>query len=353
MDASQQDEPMSDEIIVVTSPKAGSGANRDQIPRLKELLDAKGAESTVTTSIDEMLERIEKRKRKGMPSPVIVTAGGDGTIGLVADNVSAETPLVPMPLGTENLLARHFGHQADAKSVVETIESGETYQLDAGRANGRLFLVMVSCGFDADVVRRLHLRREGHISKLSYLRPIWHSMLRYRFPRLRVHQTEADTAAQHQGGRDSRLQNEQSSTDLRPSKLASTATDSKSATTAPTPTDVGWAMVFNLPCYGGGMSIEPGSVGNDGQLDLITFGNGSLIGGVRYVAGITLGRHLKFADVHRSHATKLRIESDQRVPYQLDGDYAGKLPLDIELLPARVRLKIPPTAVKEAESGTE
>ena len=41
---------------------------------------------------------------------------------------------MPMPLGTENLLARQFGHTAVAEAVIETIRHGERYELDGGVA---------------------------------------------------------------------------------------------------------------------------------------------------------------------------------------------------------------------------
>ena len=40
-------------------------------------------------------------------------------------------------------------------------------------------------------------------------------------------------------------------------------------------------------------------------------------------------------------ASRLRIESDEPVPYQLDGDPGGMLPLDIEIIPQRLTLVAP------------
>ena len=41
---------------------------------------------------------------------------------------------------------------------------------------------MIGCGFDAEVVRRVHLERDGHITRLSYLKPIWESIRSYEYP---------------------------------------------------------------------------------------------------------------------------------------------------------------------------
>jgi diacylglycerol kinase family enzyme len=42
----------------------------------------------------------------------------------------------------------------------------------------------------------------------------------------------------------------------------------------------------------------------------------------------------------------LRIESDEPVPYQLDGDPGGLLPVDVEVLPERLRLVVTPAAAR-------
>ncbi len=88
-------------------------------------------------------------------------AGSQVISGIIAHQrgMGCDIPIVPMPLGTENLLARQFGHTATAESVVKTIRYGTSYRLDAGLANDKSFLIMATCGFDAEVVRGMHLTR--------------------------------------------------------------------------------------------------------------------------------------------------------------------------------------------------
>ena len=335
-------QPESARVLIFTSPKAGSGIGRDQIPRLEMLLRELGVDVQIVHQVDQLRRLVSEGQENGEDqasskcsensgrgtTTIVVAAGGDGTLSLACatlfltddkihhvpeGNLSASAEgkpepggvvVLPMPLGTENLLARHFGQVADAAAVLETIRYGQLFMLDAGLANGKPFLVMATCGFDAEVVREMHERRQGHINRFSYLVPIFNALLRYRFPQLKLTVDE---------------------------------------------TEVGkccWVMSFNLPKYGGGLAIEPDALGDDGLLDVIVFERGSIVSGLRYVAGIWTGRHLDAEDVTRLRGKTIQVESKKPVAYQLDGDYGGQLPLAIVTLPAAVPLIVP--AVNDA-----
>lgn len=289
------------QVLIFTSPKAGSGARRDQVPRLFEMLRAATVDVSLVHTVTALREQCMQTSRS--TSQVIIPAGGDGTISLAASCVGPEIPIVPMPLGTENLLARQFGHRAAAESVFQTIRCGASHRIDAGIAGGRLFLIMATSGFDAEVVRAMHLTRQGHIRRHNYFNPIVRAMRLYPFPTIQL-----------------RVDGEQT-------------------------IECRWAMVFNLPQYATGLSIEPDAIGHDGLLDVIAFRGGSIYTGLKYLAGIKTGRHRSFGDVIRRRGASIELAASDRVPYQLDGDYVGRLPLKIETLPERVQLLLPPNLI--------
>ncbi|MEZ6076456.1 MAG: diacylglycerol kinase family protein [Pirellulaceae bacterium] len=82
----------------------------------------------------------------------VVSAGGDGTAGALANLLPSHVPLLLFPLGTENLLAKHLGITGDVRQSRTILRSYQRHLLDVGRAGQKLFLVMLSCGFDAEVV---------------------------------------------------------------------------------------------------------------------------------------------------------------------------------------------------------
>ena len=82
-------------------------------------------------------------------------------------------------------------------------------------------------------------------------------------------------------------------------------------------------------------------------MDLALFRNGSLWHGLRYLGFSLFGRQRVLKDFRSGCAARVRIESDRPVPYQLDGDPGGMLPLEIHVLPGRMHLLAPAARVRE------
>ena len=235
----------------------------------------------------------------------MIAAGGDGTIAEIANRTAAGTPLAVFPLGTENLLAKYLEVTHDCAAFADAIAEGRTTWIDAGRANGRIFLLMAGVGFDAEVVHRLHAERTGSIRHLTYVKPILQAIRKYNYPELRVFCSQAGEPWSE-------------------------------------PIRCRWAFVFNVPRYGLGLNFVPDGNAADGQLDLCTFERGGLMAGLHYLIAIVRGRHQESPGFRAWRGPRLRIESDAQVPYELDGDASGKLPLEIEILPRQLRLLVPP-----------
>lgn len=295
------------EVLIAVNPTAGARSGRDKVEQVRQGLLAAGYSVAVLEDRDEVARRSAETLEAGALR-ALVCAGGDGTVAFAANVSPPGTPLSILPLGTENLLAKYLGRRADAESIVADVRSGWIARLDAGLANGRLFTLMVGIGFDAEVVRRLHARRRGHIRHWSYAKPIWESVRSYTYPELRVTWESAPQGAQE--------------------------------ATMEQPVGARWVFVANLPRYAKGLGIVPEAVATDGLLDVSTFRRGGLWTGLRYLWSVVRGRLRRCADCRMWRTRRVRIESDEPVPYQLDGDAGGTLPLEIEILPERLTLNV-------------
>jgi diacylglycerol kinase (ATP) len=307
------------QVLIGVNPRAGAGDRMMVVDRLERELASRGFEVDVFVDVNRLAEE-SAAALAAQELRAVVAAGGDGTLRLIAERTSPGAPLLALPLGTENLLARYLGLSADPIQIAAVIAEGLVIQLDAGQAGNRLFALMAGCGFDAEVVRRLHHERQGHIHHLSYAKPIFDSILEYGYPELRVVYTPVDAPR-----------------DAEPSAEITAR----------------WVFVVNLPRYAGGLSFSPSAVGTDGLLDVCTFKEGSLWHGLMYLGGVMLGQHEAMQDFVRVQTRRLRIEAAGRAPYQLDGDPGGDLPVEISVLPRRLTLLVARSWIEQQPAGAE
>jgi diacylglycerol kinase (ATP) len=306
-------------VLIAANPRAGYQNRREVVERFCQELLARGFEPTIHGEIEQLAKEAERLLASGQLRAV-VAAGGDGTFRLVAERTPPGTPLLILPLGTENLLARYLELSTDIAELTRIIAEGRTVRFDAGqvcdgKAGERLFTLMAGCGFDAEVVRRLHNERSGHIHHLSYAKPILEAIRKYEYPELRVYYAPAGS-----------------------DELSGEIT-------------ARWVFVVNLPRYAGGLSFAPQASGTDGLLDVCTFKEGTLMYGLMYLGGVMLGQHEGMQDFTRVQTRKLRVEAAGNVPFQLDGDPGGELPAEFSVLPGRIRLLIDPAWSKR--QGTQ
>ncbi len=285
-------------VLIGFNPNAGATSSESPIARLSDALKQRGLEVQLETDIERIAVESERLLASGQLRAV-VAAGGDGTASLFANRLRAETPLAIYPLGTENLLAKHLCVSNNPVPLADAIGVGHTARLDAGLANGRVFLVLASCGFDAEVVHQLHGQRRGNISRLSYAWPLFRSITKYRYPNMRI---------RCDGGPEFSAR---------------------------------WAFVFNAPQYALQLPIVHDASCLDGKLDLCSFRGGNLFNVIIYASGVVLRQHRKWKDTFVTKFESLVIESDEPVPYQLDGDPGGHLPLEIKVAPQRLRVVVP------------
>lgn len=113
----------------------------------------------------EIEARIRQLLATGEISRLII-GGGDGTLASAAA-LAAGTPVALgiLPLGTMNLVAQTIGMDADLATALRQLREAEARPVDAGRANGRLFLHHVSFGLQPRMVR---IREKlGYSSRLT------------------------------------------------------------------------------------------------------------------------------------------------------------------------------------------
>ena len=305
--------------MISLNPNAGARPQSQAVAELADLLTRRGFQVQTIGEIAEIRDQAAELLRDGRLRCVIA-AGGDGTVRLVAANTPPETPLAVLPLGTENLLAKYLKSSADPEKMAALIEAGCFMQMDAGEAQGRLFTLMAGCGFDAEVVRRVHSARTGNIQHFAYAKPILDTIRNYDYPLITVYYRPIGQPAAPSA-----------------SAAGHTALD---GSRWPNVITGKWVFIVNLPRYAGGLNFAPRALGDDGLLDICTFRTGSIWSGLWYLCGAAWGVHESMRDFQTVQTDHLRIEAAGPASYQLDGDPGGDLPVEIRILPRRLKLLV-------------
>ncbi len=308
-------------VPILANPYSGNGPNRQRVDALAAALRVVGLEARLVWDRAERAALLADADI-GSWCRCVVAAGGDGSVAdALNDLASTEScahkvapdhaspvgravPFATLPMGTENLFARQFGFDRSATRLAEAIARGQTVGVDLGLVEGagrpRLFTLMASAGFDAEVVHRMdRWRRTGEhlkrVNRLSYAPRMLSAAAGYRYPRVSL---EAD---------------------------GKTYTGSH-------------AFVFNIPQYGGNLGIGKHADPSDGLLDWVVFERPGAVRMLGYGASVVLGRHLLRGDVRHGRSASVRLDSEAGVPMQADGDPVGSGPATVRACAGAVRV---------------
>jgi len=285
--------------LVVVNPIAGRGAAGRCLARLEEGLRTIGLSASVELTRSAGDARAITNKL-APDHELVVVVGGDGTLNEVINGLGVDRPLALFPVGTGNVVAKELRLPRKVGGFCRMVGGGRQRAVDVCSAGGRRFVAFVGAGFDALVARRMAERRTGAIKMADYTGLILGSLARYDFPAI---------SATVDGGE----------------PMASR----------------GFVLVSNLRSYGGPFVITPKARCDDGQLDVCVLPRA---GRARYVwamLGLIARLPSALVGARQLRGRRVRLEAEGEVPYQVDGDPAGNLPVEVEVLDRKVRFLVP------------
>jgi diacylglycerol kinase (ATP) len=198
-------------------------------------------------------------------------------------------------------LGIRFGDGDLENRVSTAIQRHEILPLDAGRANGHLFLQVAGVGFDAQVVYHLDRLRRGPINFWSYMLPSFLSLVEYAPATITVRLDGREIVSN----------------------------------------ECGMAFVGNLAQYGTGFPVLVHARPDDGLLDVCVVKCKSRAKLIQMFLLAATGEHVHDEDVIYQKGKHVEIDSPVDVPLQIDGDPAGHTPVRIDLLPVRLPFIVP------------
>lgn len=117
-------------ITVIHNPSSGAG-NLTK----RQLLTALKSDGHEVSYDDDHRTNLSKKLKA--PADVVIAAGGDGTVSAVARRlVGSDKPLIAVPLGTANNLAKGLAMELDLDKVLQTLRDPRDKRMDIGVASG-------------------------------------------------------------------------------------------------------------------------------------------------------------------------------------------------------------------------
>ena len=266
---------------------------------LREVMQRHGLHVELLSSSSEEDCRRLAREAVGDGYPIVVAAGGDGTIGCVAAELEgSRTALAMLPLGSVMNIPRMLGVPRDLEAAAELLKRPRVREVDIGEANGRPFYEAASVGMNAAMFREAQHFDEGDYS--SPLRTIWVA-LRYRPARMRLH---LDEGAIH--------------------------------------TRALMVVISNGPYTGVGMTVAPQARLDDGRFDVVVFRHFSKFELLRHLLSIAFGRRRLTPHARTYRSTRVRVESARPLPCRADSHDLGTTPLECRVRRAALRVVVGP-----------
>jgi YegS/Rv2252/BmrU family lipid kinase len=302
-------------VVLVTSPRSRRAASG--LPRARAALRELGLEVAVELPVTLVSRLPELLDRGDGPPPLVVAAGGDGTVGAVANHL-ADTPAVlgVLPLGTSNDFARSLGIPMRIDRAVRLLRDGKVSTIDLGR--------LVVPG--SDPLHFVHAATAG--LNVSFAKLATRASLRRRLGRL-TYAVAAATALRERTSFQCEIRYEGRSERWRLTHLS----------------------VINAPVFGGflGMRVS-GSNPDDRLLDVLAVEDlpvrRVLLAAIYQLFGIA--RPLK--GVHALHVSEMRVHTDEPLEVALDGEVLGRLPADFVVAGEALRV-ITPVDFADVDDG--
>jgi YegS/Rv2252/BmrU family lipid kinase len=271
--------------------------------RLRDVLTEHGVTDPLWFEVSKSRKvpaRVKEAIEKG--ADLIFVWGGDGSVQRGIDAmVGSPVTLAILPAGTANLLATNLGIPIDLEAAVDIGLHGRNHTIDVGRMNGEHFAVMAGTGLDALMVDNTASWMKDRFGRAAY---IW-AVARH------IRSSPVRTTVRIDGH---------------------TWFDDKASC----------VLIGNVGSIVGGITAFEHASPDDGKLDVAVMTADGVWQWVRTLTRASVGRAARSPLVHTTQATRIRVKTRDRQPYELDGGPRPKTDtLRIHVVPHAVTVRVP------------
>jgi YegS/Rv2252/BmrU family lipid kinase len=286
-------------VRLIVNPSAGAGRAARLLPAVEAALRSHGIAFRVdrTTSIEHARELAREAREAG---DVAAAMGGDGLAGAVAGEIQGHDALMAvLPGGRGNDLARKLGIGHDPVAAVALIAAGRERRIDVAEAGGRVYVGILSAGFDSDVNEIANGTRLK-LGTMVYLYGALRALARWKPARWHV----TVDGVEHEFD--------------------------------------GYAVaVANSGVFGGGMWLVPDAEIDDGLLDVAFTTDQTKLQYLRGLGRVFKGAHVGQPGFELTKGREITFRADRPFTAYADGDPIADLPATIRVAPQALRVIAP------------
>ncbi len=285
-------------LLLLANPAASGRRARRCLPAICQLLSRAAPGYDYHEAQDAADLQKQAQAAAGSGYERVLVAGGDGSAHAAVNALrGTDTALGVLPLGHGNDLARALGIPLDPLAAAEFLLRAPVGSIDLAVAGERAYACVAGVGFDAAANRRANSWGGWLTGHARYFFAAMATLASYRPLRIDL----VSDSEEYRG-------------------------------------EVMWAAVANAPAYGGGLRIAPEAQLDDGLLDICIIEPISSPTALRLYARMRRGQHLSMPCVRYFRAGHVQLRAPAGAELWGDGELVGKLPLEIKVEPAALRV---------------
>lgn len=295
-------------LRLIVNPIAGLGSAKVLLPYILYRLWCTGVTCSVRypASIAEISECLADLNG----DDPIGFVGGDGTLHEIVNALpNFNHPICAFPTGTGNAYAKELKLSRSTCGIAEALVGRKytEWQVAYDQRSSTRFVLFCGAGFHSQIIRQYHMHRQGPTPITSYLKWGYHSYKYESLPRVRV------------------------------------IIDGN-----PVCDDASWVDICNISHYGGPLRPLLKASPHDDIFEVITFKGRTKRDVLRFLTYAfmnNLGISYKSGAIECFRGRSIALESalPEKLPFHMDGDFKGYLPVQISALNG-ARLKLVATS---------
>jgi diacylglycerol kinase (ATP) len=277
--------------VLLANPTAGTFKEQD-IQKIQDILKKRGLAVEVLLSQKRgEIETHAKRSLELSPEMVFVV-GGDGTFNEAVNGlIHSDIPVAFIPSGTSNVVAKELDIPEKINWAVKNALGGEMHRISLGKITNdsgllRYFIMMAGSGYDAETVYSVSNRLKKISGKGSFIISGIKVLRKYDPPPITVTAHGAES--------------------------------------------VGYTVIVgNGSCYAGKFRMTPDASLFSPYFYVYVIKKKTRFSIFKTIMKLLNTSHIRSKDISYFRTQSLSLEGSSHI--QVDGDYLGRLPVDIEI----------------------